>query len=52
MADPKDPDRKVQFNIYLPAGLVKEVKHAAVDEGASLSAFVEKALRQHLKEKN
>jgi predicted HicB family RNase H-like nuclease len=39
---------KVQFNVYLPPSLVKRIKHRAIDEGESLSAYVEHALEQHL----
>jgi ribbon-helix-helix CopG family protein len=41
-------EAKQQFNIYLPADLVRRVKHASVDSGASLSVFVERALEAYL----
>lgn len=40
---------KRQFNVYLPAGLVRRVKHASVDAGQSLSSFVEAALEDYLR---
>jgi predicted HicB family RNase H-like nuclease len=39
---------KQQFNVYLPAELVRRVKHAAVDADRSLSEFVEAALEAYL----
>lgn len=39
---------KQQFNIYLPAELVRRVKHAAVDADTSLSEYVERALEAYL----
>ncbi|QDO86921.1 ribbon-helix-helix protein, CopG family [Ornithinimicrobium ciconiae] len=46
------PDDKAQFNVYLPKDLIREIKHRGVDEGISMSALIEKIVRDYLEEKS
>jgi len=39
-----------QFNVYLPAEMIREIKHPAVETEQSSSAVAAAALRAHLDE--
>jgi predicted HicB family RNase H-like nuclease len=43
-----DREPKKQFNVYLPASLVKRIKHKALDDETVLSVWVERALEEYL----
>ena len=47
----RDAFGKQQFNIYLPPELVRELKHAAIDDSLSLSGYVEGIFREFLKQR-
>ena len=48
----RDAFGKQQFNVYLPPELVRELKHAAIDDRHSLSRYVERIFREFLDRKS
>ncbi|MCI0886137.1 MAG: CopG family transcriptional regulator [Chloroflexi bacterium] len=42
---------KQQFNIYLPPDLVRELKHAAIDDQSHMSGYVEMIFSKFLAER-
>ena len=49
--DQRDAFGKQQFNVYLPPELVRELKHAAIDDRSSLSRYVERIFQEFLDRK-
>lgn len=47
----RDAFGKQQFNVYLPPELVRELKHAAIDDRLSLSGYVERIFEDFLKQR-
>ena len=45
----RDAFGKQQFNVYLPPEVVRELKHGAIDDGLSLSRYVEQIFREFLR---
>ena len=48
----RDAFGKQQFNVYLPPELVRELKHAAIDDRYSLSRYVEIIFHDYLERRD